>query len=192
MRVVVVGIGALGSHALLACRSLPVEFVLVDHDRVESKNLLAQAHARASLGRNKAEAMRLQLLNHHGVTVEALPVRLEPTNVAAVTDDADLLVDCMDNQEGRRTISAHARSSGTPLVHAAISADGTFGLVRWDERFTADAEDEAGQATCEAGEHLPFIGLVAASLAGVIRDFAVDGRRRDLQIAGVQVTETWA
>ena len=51
MKVVVVGVGALGSHAVLLCRSLPIDMVLVDDDRVESKNLLAQAHARPSLGR---------------------------------------------------------------------------------------------------------------------------------------------
>lgn len=54
----------------------------------------------------------------------------------------------------------------------------------WDERFTpdADAEDEAGQATCEGGEHLPFIGLVAAALARAVQDFLRDGTRRDSMV----------
>ena len=97
-------------------------------------------------------------------------------------------MDCLDNVEGRRVVSAHARSAGIPLVHAAISADGTFGLVRWDERFVPDAEDEEGQATCEGGEHLPFIGLVSSVLARTIQEFVAEGRRRDANVAGSQVT----
>jgi hypothetical protein len=51
----------------------------------------------------------------------------------------------------------------------------------------------AGQATCEGGEHLPFIGQVASALAGVIQDFVERGSRRDVMVtraAGSVVT--WA
>jgi hypothetical protein len=77
-----------------------------------------------------------------------------------------------------------------PLVHGALSADGTFGLVRWDERFTADREDAEGQATCEGGEHLPMIGLMGAMLARTIQDFLSSGEHRDylVSLTGVQRT----
>ena len=65
--------------------------------------------------------------------------------------------------------------------------DGRFGMVRWDEHFTADAED-AGQATCEGGEHLPFIGLVSSVLARTIQAFVSEGAHNDALIAGTQVT----
>jgi len=188
VRIVFFGAGALGSTALQMCRSLPAELVVVDFDRVESKNLHAQAHVKPSLGKNKAEALRLQLLNLHGVTIEAFPVRVERTNVVTLSSDADLLVDCLDNLEGRSVLGEHARASGTPLVHAAISADGTFGLVRWHERFVPDAEDVEGQATCEGGEHLPFIALVSSVLARTIQRFVEAGTRQDAVVAGTQVT----
>lgn len=188
MRIVVFGVGALGSTTVQLCRSLPAELAVVDFDRVESKNLLAQAHVRPSLGKNKAEALRLQLLNLHGVTIESFPVRVERSNVAVLSTGAALLVDCLDNIEGRTVLKDHARATGVPLVHAAISADGTFGMVRWDERFEADAEDVAGQATCEGGEHLPFIGLVSSVLARTIQVFISEGARNDALVAGTQVT----
>lgn len=192
MRILFCGVGALGSHAAVLCRNLGAELAFVDFDRVESKNLLAQAFTKQSVGRNKAEALRLQFLNFHGVRAEAFPVRVEATNVGTLAAGANLLVDCFDNVAGRRVLSAHARASGTPLVHAALSADGSFGLVRWEERFVADAEDAAGQATCEAGEHLPFIVQVASALARVIQDFAERGARRDVMVtrAGGSVV-TW-
>jgi molybdopterin-synthase adenylyltransferase len=179
MRVVICGVGALGSTAAVLCRSLGVELRLVDFDRVESKNLAAQAFVKQSLGKNKADALKLQLWNLWGLKVEAMAVRVVAENVAEVCKDAALVVDCFDNRAGRDVLSAHARANQLPLVHAAMAADGRFGLVRWDERFVPDEEDRAGQATCEGGEHLPFIGLLAAVLARAIQDFVADGRRKD-------------
>ncbi|WP_426747805.1 ThiF family adenylyltransferase [Myxococcus faecalis] len=179
MRIVFCGVGAIGSQAAVLCRNLEATLVFIDFDRVESKNLLAQAYVKPSVGKNKAEALKLQLLNLHGVKAESFGVRVTRDNVAALCGGADLLVDCFDNQESRLLLSAFAREAGKPLVHGAVSADGTFGLVRWDERFTPDAEDTAGQATCEGGAHLPLLGLLAATLARCIQDFVKHGTRRD-------------
>jgi molybdopterin-synthase adenylyltransferase len=182
-RIVFCGVGALGSTAVVLSRSLDADLVFVDFDRVESKNLLSQAYVKQSLGKNKAQALKLQLQNLHGVKAEAFGVRLEAGNVATLCEGARLLVDCFDNAASRQLLSDHARAQGLPLVHAALAADGSFGIVRWDERFVPDAEDEEGQATCEGGEHLPFIGLVAAVLARAIQDFLEDGIQRDSMIA---------
>jgi hypothetical protein len=183
MRIVFCGVGALGSTAATLCRNLPAALRLVDFDRVESKNLAAQAFVKQSLGRNKAEALKLQLWNGWGVKAEALGVRVTDGNVAEVCAGAGVIVDCFDNRAGRDVLSAYARTAGLPLVHAALAGDGRFGLVRWDERFVADAEDRPGQATCEGGEHLPFIGLLAAALARTVQDFVADGRRRDAVVS---------
>lgn len=190
MRILFCGVGALGSTTVMLCRNLPVELAFADHDRVEAKNLLAQSYTKQTVGRNKAEALRLQLLNFYGVKSEAFPVRLEATNLDALAAPADLLVDCLDNEAGRSLLSSYARTSGKPLVHTGISGDGTFGLVRWDERFVPDAEDSPGQATCTGGEHLPVIGQVAATLARVIQDYVTNGVRRDAMVTLTAVTTT--
>lgn len=190
MRIVFCGVGALGSTAAVLCRNLEGPLVLVDFDRVESKNLLAQAFVKQSVGKNKAEALKAQLLNFHGVKAEAFGVRLSADNVAQLCAGAGLLVDCFDNAASRALLSAHARATETPLVHAALSGDGSFGLVRWDERFTPDAEDHAGQATCEGGEHLPLIGLLAATLARAVQDFVKRGAQRDSMVSLGAVTPT--
>ena len=182
-RIVFCGVGALGSGAVMLCRNLEAALVLVDFDRVESKNLLAQAFVKPSIGKNKAEALKLQLANFHGLKVDSFGVRLSADNTSTLLAQATLLVDAFDNAASRRLLSDHARATGTPLVHAAISADGSFGLVRWDERFTPDEEDEPGQATCEGGAHLPMIGLVTAALARVVQVFVLQGERRDAMVS---------
>lgn len=190
MRILFCGVGALGSTSALLCRNLDATLVFIDFDRVESKNLLAQAYVKQSVGKNKAEALKLQLSNFHGRKAEAFGVRLTADNVAALCGEADLLVDCFDNLASRELLSSFARGAGKPLLHAAISGDGTFGIVRWDERFRPDAEDVEGQATCEGGEHLPLIGLVGAALARTIQDFLKSGVRRDSMISLNQVSPT--
>src|SRR3954468_15817404 len=159
MRILFCGVGAIGSSAAVLCRNLEATLAFVDFDRVESKNLLAQAYVKPSVGKNKAEALKLQLLNLHAVKAEAFGVRLTRDNVAALCGGADLLVDCFDNRESRQVLSDYARQAGKALVHGALSARGNFGLVRRDERFVPDSEDQPGQATCEGGLHLPLIGL---------------------------------
>lgn len=190
MRIVFCGVGALGSWAAVFSRNLEASMVLVDFDRVESKNLLAQAFVKQSVGKNKAEALKAQLLNFHGVKAESFGVRVTFDNVEALLAGASLVVDCFDNHQGRQVLSTWTRARGVPLLHAAISGDGTFGLVRWDERFVADPEDVPGQATCEGGEHLPLITLMAATVARTIQDFVRSGARRDSMVTLAAVTPT--
>ncbi|MCB9561925.1 MAG: ThiF family adenylyltransferase [Kofleriaceae bacterium] len=190
MRVVFCGVGALGSTAVHYCRNLGADLRLVDFDRVESKNLAAQWFVKQSVGKNKAEAARLQLANFYGVKAEAMGVRLAATNAAQLLAGCDLAVDAFDNQASRVLLSDAARAAGVALVHAALAADGTFGLVRWDERFVADREDVTGQATCEGGEHLPLIGVLGATLARAVQDFVRADARHDylVSLSGVQRT----
>ncbi|MBX3188772.1 MAG: ThiF family adenylyltransferase [Labilithrix sp.] len=189
-RIVFAGVGALGSNAVVLCRNLAAQLVLVDFDRVESKNTLSQAFVKPSVGKNKAEALKLQLGNFWGVKAEAFGVRIGEENVATLCGAADLVVDAFDNAKSRRILSTWARAAEKPLVHAAVSADGTFGIVRWDERFEPDEESTEGQATCEGGEHLPLIALVASTLARTVQEFVASGARRDamVSLSGVAVT----
>jgi len=191
-RILFCGVGALGSHAVILCRNLPARLALVDFDRVESKNTLSQAFVKPSIGKNKAEALKLQLASFWGVKAEAFGVRVGEDNVATLCGAADLVVDAFDNAKSRRVLSDWAKKAQTPLVHAAISADGTFGLVRWDERFVPDEEDAPDQATCEGGEHLPIIGAIAAALARAVEEHLTSGAKRDamVSLSGVTLTAT--
>ena len=180
MRIVFCGVGALGSTAVWFCRNLEAEIAVIDFDRVESKNLLAQAFTRLAMGKNKATALKLQIKSFFGKNIDAFGVRLGEENLEVLCGAADLLVDAFDNAASRRLLSSYARTTGKPLVHVGMSADATFGIVRWDERFEVDEEDSPGQATCEAGDHLPFIGVLGATLARVIQDFANGGVERDV------------
>jgi len=191
LRIVICGVGALGSTCVQFLRAVPdTELRLVDFDRVESKNLSAQWFVKASLGKNKAEAIKLQLASFYGLKAEAIGQRLGPHNAKELLAGCGLAVDCFDNADSRLALAEAARAAGVPLVHAALAADGTFGLVRWDDRFVPDREDAEGAATCEGGEHLPMIGVLGSVLARAIQDFAKNSARHDYMVSLSAVTRT--
>jgi predicted ThiF/HesA family dinucleotide-utilizing enzyme len=182
VRVVIVGVGALGSHVVLFCRNLPVSLTIVDFDRVEAKNILGQFHTRMVVGKNKAQALGQAMQGMFGVKLEAIPHRLSADNTEALLGSAELVVDCLDNAAARTLVQDFVRRRGIACVHGALAPDGQLGRVVWDELFVIDSEDVPGQATCEGGDHLPFIGLTAATLAQAVAAYISDGRRVSTQL----------
>lgn len=180
--VVIVGVGALGSHLLLFARNVEANFTVIDMDRVEQKNTMSQMHTGMGVGRNKAEALAKLMQGLFKQRIKPLPRRLTEDNVRQLLNDADLVVDCVDNGATRQLIQTFVREQGIPCVHGALSADGAFGRVVWDEKFAIDNENVAGEPTCEGGEHLPFITFVASILATQVRDFLNDGIKASFNI----------
>lgn len=180
-RVTIVGVGALGSHLALALRN-EAELRVIDFDRVEQKNVLAQFHGKPSVGKNKAEALKQSLQLLFGLKLEAVPHRLTADNARELLG-GDLVIDCLDNAASRALVQAEVRRRALPCLHGALAADGQFGRVAWDETFAIDeAATGGGVATCEGGEHLPFIGVVSAYLARAAQVFLREGRRVGYQI----------
>ncbi len=180
-RIVIVGVGALGSHVVLLGRNLPARFTVIDFDRVERKNTLSQFHSKMGVGRNKAQALGQAMQGLFGLRLDARPHRLNADNVAQLLDGAALVVDCVDNAETRRLIQTASVELNLPCVHGALAQDGAYARIMWREEFSIDGGGE-GQATCEDGEHLPFIAAVAARMTGVIQRFLKDGTREGFHL----------
>lgn len=175
--VIIVGAGALGSHVLMALRNLDVKFTVMDFDRVEQKNTMSQFFGKPQVGKNKAQAVAQLLDFLWQRKVQALPHKLTKDNAEAVLSPHDLVIDCVDNPEARHLMRDFVRAYNqlmspsvpkTRLLHGALAADGSFGQAVWDEHFVID-EGGAGGATCEDGEHLPFISVVASYVAHAAR-----------------------
>lgn len=180
-RIVIVGVGALGSHLVLLARNLGAELAVVDFDRVEQKNVLSQFHSKMGVGRNKTQALQQAMQGLFGLRLEAVPHRLTEDNVVALLTRADLVVDCVDHAPTRRLLTRVAAERAIPCLHGALAADGTYARVMWDPGFTVD-EGGDGAATCEDGEHLPFIALVAATMARALQRFLKDGTTQSVHV----------
>lgn len=188
MKVVIIGLGALGSHLVQGIRNLPVSLVGIDFDSVEIKNTLSQFHVLQSKRKNKAQALSGAMKMFYGKSLEAIPHRLDEKNVEVLLSDADLVVDCVDNGATRKIIQEFVRKHDIPCLHGGLAPDGKTGLVEWDETFVVDMENDVGGETCENGEFLPFIMLVSARLALAVQDFVETKTKRNALIGPYQIT----
>lgn len=175
-KIVIVGIGALGSHVAMLLRNEKEGLKVVDFDRVDRKNVLSQFHGKSSVGKNKTMSLAQSMNFLFGVKVESVPHKLTADNGEAILKDAELVIDCVDNIETRLLLSELANQMNFPLLHGALAADGGFGQVVWDEKFKPDAGGE-GEATCEDGEHLPFISVTASYIARAAQAFLSDSKK---------------
>jgi len=176
--IVIIGLGALGSHAALALRNFNLR--LVDFDKVEQKNTLAQFHGRMGRGRNKAQALAQAFQGMWGLRPEVKPHKVTNDNVQVMLGGADLVIDCTDNVDARECIKGFCTDNDIPLLHSAMSDDGSFAQVVWTENFEVEAG--AGGETCEDGANLTFHVLVGAYTAQVARDFIEKDTKRNFQI----------
>jgi molybdopterin/thiamine biosynthesis adenylyltransferase/rhodanese-related sulfurtransferase len=131
-RVVVVGLGGLGSPAALYLASAGVGTIgLVDDERVEVSNLQRQIlHDVASVGRPKVESAlaALTALNP-GIKVITHAARLNATNALEILGGYDLIVDGSDNFPTRYLINDASLHLRIPVVHgSALRFEGSVSL----------------------------------------------------------------
>ncbi|KNZ48097.1 hypothetical protein VP01_590g3 [Puccinia sorghi] len=137
--VLVVGAGGLGCPALLYLARAGVGNIsIVDHDTVELSNLHRQVlHSDSTLGLNKAESARINLLaGNPSVNITAYPIpflksRMAGSPVDGLPDMRDFAVvlDCTDNPASRYLLSDVCAAYKIPLVSgAAIRAEGQLSV----------------------------------------------------------------
>lgn len=103
--VTVVGCGGTGGYVVEGlCRLLPREakIVLVDHDRVEERNLARQNFFKEDLGKIKSEALALRLARNYGrpVAYSIYPIALTQIQGPGI------IAGCVDNGLARRDIAS--------------------------------------------------------------------------------------
>lgn len=168
----IIGAGGLGSPVALYLAAAGVgKLTIVDADVVELSNLQRQiAHQQADLGRNKAAsaAQSAQAVNP-GCQAVALKEYADRQQLAALTDSADVVLDCTDRFSSRYAINAACLSAGVPLVSgAAIRFSGQ--LAVFDPRlpdspcyaclYPDDGSGDEALSCAESGVMAPLVGLV--------------------------------
>jgi hypothetical protein len=183
--IVIVGVGALGSHLVQFIRNQKVDIKILDFDRVEQKNVLSQFHGKPGVGKNKVLALQqtMDFLFKRQLTV--VGNKLVAENIDVLMKGATLVVDCLDNAASRKLVQDYVRKHNLPCLHGALAPGGEFGRAVWTEQFVIDSEVGAGAATCEDGEFLPFIALTAAYLARSVQLFLKDGKKIGFSISPV-------
>ena len=173
-RVALIGAGGIGSPAIQYLAAAGVGTLrVIDDDMVSLDNLQRQIlFGTADVGRAKTEVAReaAARLNPE-VRFEAVRERLDPSNVAALIEGADVVLDGSDNFATRLTVSDHCTRARIPLVSAAIGQfQAQIGTFRgWEPGkpcyrcFVGDAFDAEDCDSCaELGVLGAFVGIAGS------------------------------
>ena len=129
-RAVVVGCGALGTHASsLLARAGVGEISVVDRDVVDITNLQRQTlFGEDSIGQPKARVAEemLRLVNSE-ITIRGIVVDVMPENVEELLAGSDVVVDATDNMKARFTVNDACVKLGIPWIYGG--AVGTAGMI---------------------------------------------------------------
>jgi molybdopterin/thiamine biosynthesis adenylyltransferase len=122
-RVLLVGIGALGSPAALYLAAAGVGHIaFADHDRVRLSNLQRQViHTMEGVNQPKVEvaAASVRRLNPD-IRAEAIPLKVDASNAIDLLKGFDVVVDGTDSFGARYLLSDACYLLGKPLVHGSI------------------------------------------------------------------------
>ncbi|AEL07153.1 molybdopterin-synthase adenylyltransferase MoeB [Xanthomonas campestris] len=122
-RVLLIGAGGLGSPAAFYLAAAGVGHLrMADDDVVDRSNLQRQIlHTEDSVGVAKvvSAAQRIAALNPR-VQVDALQTRVTASNVEALLQDVDVVVDGADNFAARYLLNDACVKLGKPLVYGAV------------------------------------------------------------------------
>ncbi|WOD07140.1 HesA/MoeB/ThiF family protein [Marinomonas sp. GJ51-6] len=168
-RVLVVGAGGLGCAVLPYLVAAGVgEITLVDGDVVSLSNLHRQVlyrEADVDLPKVECAKRRLNGLNDESVIITHFTA-LAPSNVAALCDGIDVILDCADNFAVSYVLSDHCHAHGLKLVSAsALGFEGYVGGFCGDKPSLRAVFPELPQRAknCStAGVMVPVVGAIGS------------------------------
>ena len=172
-RVLIVGLGGLGSPALLYLAAAGIgEIGLLDSDRVELSNLQRQIlHGRSDIGKNKTDSARrrIEKLNPD-IRLKVYPSRLLETNAMEIVVEYDFIIEATDNFESKFLINDVCVQQNKPYSHAGVL--GMYGqtitvVPGQGPCFRCIAEDIPPSDAVETSETLGILGTVAGLFGAI-------------------------
>lgn len=140
MQVILFGCGALGSNLAVEISKradssgTDLTLVLVDYDKVELRNLAAQAFQPKHLDMYKVDAVADLVDSYQYVRVTKINNKLTEDNLTNFLEinpnDFYIGIDCFDNLEARRLSWKFGLVNNIPIIHAGMSEKGS-GVVSW-------------------------------------------------------------
>ena len=129
-KVFVAGCGGLGGYIIEYLTRLGIgEIIACDGDSFDETNLNRQLlSTEANLGKNKALAAKERAKSiNSSINFTSVTEFVTEANAEALIKGCDVVVDALDNIEGRKVLSTFCNKLSIPMVHGAI--DGWFAQV---------------------------------------------------------------
>ena len=182
MKIIVCGLGAIGSNLLVQMvKQFPdLEYEGVDFDKVEDRNIRTQAYFVEHVGALKAVAMRGILMRY----VRKLNYRSVPLKVTAMNPPVEqtLVIDCFDNAASRALL--HFPNAPTAnVIHIGFSPLYAAEFI-WDREYSVPNDIEPGQLDiCSMDDAVGFVNFVVNLSVMNIAHFVSTGKKRSFLIS---------
>ena len=128
-KVLIIGVGGVGQHIATYLITNGIEHLtIVDYDVVEISNLNRQILlTEKDIGKPKVNVVKKALLERNSdAEVKSINAKLSESNASdIITDEYDIVVDALDNWEGKFIISDTCHARNIPFLH--IGVDGMSG-----------------------------------------------------------------
>jgi molybdopterin/thiamine biosynthesis adenylyltransferase len=126
-KIIVVGAGALGNYVCAGLIGLGIGNIeIYDFDEIEIHNLNRQSlFTEEDIGKNKADILKDRLTERNSeVNIQGFNEKITEKNISTLFNDANVIIDAVDNLETRSIISRFCLIKNIPLIHGATSSDG--------------------------------------------------------------------
>ena len=128
-KVLILGVGGVGQHVSTYLVTNGVEHItILDFDKVEISNLNRQILlCEKDIGRYKVDVVKEALnAKNSDAHIEVINAKLDKSNVSSIiTTQYDIVVDSLDNWEGKFLISDECHKKYIPFLHVGV--DGMSG-----------------------------------------------------------------
>ncbi|MBX5450374.1 ThiF family adenylyltransferase [Thermogemmatispora sp.] len=169
-QITICGAGALGANLGETLARMGFQHLrVIDHDRVEMRNLSTQPYLRAEIGAPKARALAATLYRAVQARLDPVVAMLTSDNAVELLQGSDLIVDTFDNEAARAAVSAASRALSVPCLHVGFSADGLYGSGEWEPGYKPPRTNTGDP--CDYPLTRPFAVLLAALAARAVADF---------------------
>jgi hypothetical protein len=180
MKIIVYGLGAIGSNLIvqLAKQYPDFEYVGVDFDKVEERNLRTQAYFIDHVVMPKAQAIRVILQRfmkkprYEAKLLKIIPEMGVINNIGADT----YCFDCFDNTASRKLLTPHG---DYPIIHLGFSPFYTAEF-KWNKDYEVpnDVDPHAGDI-CSMTDAVSFINMFVNLAVMKFSEFLSDNTKKN-------------
>lgn len=188
MKILICGAGALGSNLvanLVADLRGEHNITVLDKDVVAERNIQAgtQFYFIDQVGQLKVEALQYNIYKWFEREIQILNVFLNVGNMYSILDNYDLIIDCFDNKDGRRTLQSFWEDSevekNPQVLHAGFSRHFTF-AIEWAKSYLVPEDISSKFDICEMEGASSFVKMVSALTSSVVQEFVRSDRKVEM------------
>ena len=186
---IIMGLGAIGSNLLMELINIDpkAEFIGIDFDKVEDRNINTQAYFLHHIGMYKAQAMQIVIgMKKNGIKYFPIvkkinniykDINLFGANQVIGSRKDILIIDCFDNAESRKLLEGIDN-----CLHIGFSPQYTAEII-WGKNYNTPNNIPKDQDDiCEMSYASSFIKYIVGFAGIVIKEYLETGNRNNYAI----------